>query len=597
MAKKLAQVQDSLVPAAGAKVATSDPTHIHNVLFGFRTSIKERFPGQEGQDLYDLCEQHYRMPDKKAPLFDARGNKLLHRHMEANPRQLGGAACVCAKRILEKGVMSRFRGPMIAIQAFYIAHDMQSQEAAPNKFVTKLIEAGISVQIWRSDTPHDVLSWLKHEGNEYHEGAPTIYLELLPAGGQRLNAIENIQAGWAAHCNSKGIGTATLPKTGPDRAEKQCEEFATLHFGNIFGSPWNKMVNAKAFYNDLVKLSPWSEYNEQTGKSVDFLRPGVSDATVANVNNIVSNFMEANYQPTIDHAMYSEAPWEVLKFCAPWTEDNANGPQVRDSWHFIGPAATNNFLNWPNSKMQGSTLYKPAAKANAKTKPMKAKKEKKEHDDKPAKRRKVGYCLPAEKMDLDVGDGSRQKQWLDDLVACISAPLAYLDAHLIMQEEVRKALGIGLKFAFLKVIALHGEETTGWKALRKELRNIAVKAHGNALRDVKLPGIADSKKASTTELTTAPISHLEKDQEDKDAIEQSLDEAIQHDPVLEAMSKSMPGIGLMQRMMEDQTFVKAMLAFLARNLSGHSANVAIMGACKDYCAAVHEKLDSLHIAQ
>eukprot|EP00959_Pyramimonas_sp_CCMP1952_P307139 6428227-Pyramimonas_sp.AAC.1 len=56
------------------------------------------------------------MPDKKAPLFDARGNKLLHRHMEANPRQLGGAACVCAKRILEKGVMSRFRGPMIAIQ-------------------------------------------------------------------------------------------------------------------------------------------------------------------------------------------------------------------------------------------------------------------------------------------------------------------------------------------------------------------------------------------------------------------------------------------------------------------------------------------------
>eukprot|EP00959_Pyramimonas_sp_CCMP1952_P083530 1746295-Pyramimonas_sp.AAC.1 len=53
---------------------------MHDMLFGPRASVAERFPDQDGQDLYALIESHYRLADRKALPFSPSGDKLLRRH-------------------------------------------------------------------------------------------------------------------------------------------------------------------------------------------------------------------------------------------------------------------------------------------------------------------------------------------------------------------------------------------------------------------------------------------------------------------------------------------------------------------------------------
>eukprot|EP00959_Pyramimonas_sp_CCMP1952_P067771 1414466-Pyramimonas_sp.AAC.1 len=50
--------------------------------------------------------------------------------------------------------------------------------AERNPYVLKIIAEGISFQEWRMPSPCDVLKWLKAEGNDYHEGISTTFLEL-----------------------------------------------------------------------------------------------------------------------------------------------------------------------------------------------------------------------------------------------------------------------------------------------------------------------------------------------------------------------------------------------------------------------------------
>eukprot|EP00959_Pyramimonas_sp_CCMP1952_P294053 6150228-Pyramimonas_sp.AAC.1 len=64
-------------------------------------------------------------------------------------------------------------------QAIYVAHEMEPN----NKNVKKIIENGLHIQVWKATTPDDVLKWLKLEGNNWHHGVATTFLELFPGMG------------------------------------------------------------------------------------------------------------------------------------------------------------------------------------------------------------------------------------------------------------------------------------------------------------------------------------------------------------------------------------------------------------------------------
>eukprot|EP00959_Pyramimonas_sp_CCMP1952_P409111 8573769-Pyramimonas_sp.AAC.1 len=235
--------------------------------------------------------------------------------------------------------------------------------------------------------------------------------------------------------------------------------------------------------------------------------------------------------------------------------------------------------------MTGSALYKakaaPKAKAKAKTKAAGAK-------PPPMKKAKKQPLAPEEVLTLITTDASRLKYWLDDLASCVFAPLEFLTPAQIQTADVRKGLDIGLLFGLTKEVRIGGTTLTQWKLVRKEIRIMMIKAHGNSFRQVELPGIQDSTTASSEQLTTALIDVLATGETEESAAPEPAD------PVLSELAKTVPEVSVMQSMKEDQAFVRALCAFLAQNLAGQSPPI-MMPVFREFQGKIYERVESLQL--
>ena len=169
---------------------------------------------------------------------------------------------------------------------------------------------------------------------------------------------------------------------------------------------------------------------------------------------------------------------------------------------------------------------------------------------------------PDETLTLATADtDGRAKFWLDDLVACVTAPLSLLDEDAVNRREISKVIQLGLEFAFLKTIVLGGVTYTAWKPLRKELRSLDIKAHGTALM---LSNASSGLPAGAgVDAVTDRVLAL---------LQEPDNTSTNPDPV----SAGVPAcaeVSLIRQFAEDQATIKSLIAFMTRNHRAHAGQV------------------------
>ena len=103
----------------------------------------------------------------------------------------------------------------------------------------------------------------------------------------------------------------------------------------------------------------------------------------------------------------------------------------------------------------------------------------------------------------------RGKMFLDDLIFCIYGAVSRVPSSKTDNAMVSKMLRICLCFMFTGRVNFNATVYTKLTKLRKSIRQEIVRVHRDQLG--KLPGIADSKKASTKELADALMRELGED--------------------------------------------------------------------------------------
>ena len=99
------------------------------------------------------------------------------------------------------------------------------------------------------------------------------------------------------------------------------------------------------------------------------------------------------------------------------------------------------------------------------------------------KARSAKFEAPAGQLDKKIMDGSRDKLFLDDLVAAVTSPLQELAEHQVNTDAVMNCIKQGLRFCFETTLFINGKHLHAWSLVRKELRTEIVKAHMQAACD------------------------------------------------------------------------------------------------------------------
>ena len=201
--------------------------------------------------------------------------------------------------------------------------------------------------------------------------------------------------------------------------------------------------------------------------------------------------------------------------------------------------------------------------------------------------------VPDEDMSLSTAVPDRQKKWLEDLVACITAPLQLLTSDDIKKGEVAKYVAIAFDFAFSKAVLLSGTTFSTWKLLRKEIRQLIIKAHGNELMNVGNASIDTS--AGIDSVTTSVLNMLQ---------EPEMDIYVSAPDEIDTSMQTGAGanVGIIKTMSEDQGFVRGLTTFVSRNLRQAymgalpgSVPVAAQPACTDLHHRMIGKVSTLNL--
>eukprot|EP00959_Pyramimonas_sp_CCMP1952_P063571 1328455-Pyramimonas_sp.AAC.1 len=346
-------------------------------------------------------------------------------------------------------------------EALHVAARMPGGDT--NRNILRIKKAGVQIVQFRSDTPLDVLRWIKAEGNNWHGGVATTFLELLAAVGE-------MKLAWDAHAKASDIDYNSCPKSGPLSWASQQSDWTMRHYGEQFKNSKNLVKLAKSVVASLKKFGIYDELAELCGAAnrVDFLRPELSATTIIHVlHGIISGFEDA-FEETIDAEWARVVLLELLKFALPWDSQAVDAPGM---WVFRTMSDVTKYLPWLRTPMAGSTVYKPSAKAKpkAKAKPV-AELVSDAHD---AKKRKKGSgkgktcpakkpLVPDEVLSLSTLT-TRQKEWLDDLVACVKDPIVYCDPSKVAWPVIKAQLRRGLTFCFAAKLVINGRALNGWK--------------------------------------------------------------------------------------------------------------------------------------
>ena len=180
-------------------------------------TIRDRFPNtQMGLPMLDRVQSIYREEHNVTlKFFDIRGNWMLTAHPQANPRKQDQTIEDYVESIQEHGYVPGVRGAPWAQrnaepggQYFMLSFDKLSQAiriayerdtSFSNDKVQTTIARGLpGTDIYRPDTPLDVLLFLVQYHNAFHGGSKTSWMEIL------ITTIR-AKANWSAVKLTKGL--------------------------------------------------------------------------------------------------------------------------------------------------------------------------------------------------------------------------------------------------------------------------------------------------------------------------------------------------------------------------------------------------------
>ena len=146
------------------------------------------------------------------------------------------------------------------------------------------------------------------------------------------------------------------------------------------------------------------------------------------------------------------------------------------------------------------------------------------------------------------GDCQRGKVWLDDLIATIYGPLVKVAKTKRDDVIISAMIHNALVFAFSGKATVNGTLHTKWSKLRKAIREEIVRAHKDSMQ--KLPGIANMKTATTSELAEAVCALL-----DEEPIEECAMEHSEHSNTIIAILEDVDTISGLESFLEVYVFL------------------------------------------
>ncbi|CAK0895701.1 unnamed protein product, partial [Prorocentrum cordatum] len=523
------------VPAAGSAptgsagpfpTAGTGPTHSGtavDALFGSRATIEDRegFKDVTGSMRWNMIEKAYVKPQRTTlHLVDDKGERIAFRH-RLNQRVQKVVVLTYARGVLQNGVMAAMRAAPIVIagdggkmeiigggtlvDSIFVAKSMQPE----NPHVVRALATGIPNCIeFDSRTPDDVITWVKNEHNNWHSGSKYSCLEM-------YNELETIEAAWKEHKTKHNITVHGCPSSGDLRYSKLFEKFVLENFEGVFEDGAH-LTNARSFANAMKEMGIWEWYKDLLGERCDFLRPGLSNQVVAFNNYNVLNLLRTRFSDTIDEGFLTDIIKECVRFMVPLADvgsansgSGGNGRPGAEEWLF--DKMQMKLIRLLICPMGGSVLYKDdkqeklrqkrAAKESRKEPKKVAKKDKK---DNVRQQQKPKLTVDEEVMSLETM--GRDKLFLDDLAAVITAPLKDLEADDINRAEIALVIRDGLRFCFKGEIWIAGETKVAWSHVRKALRGDIIRIHATPL--MKLPGLAGDLENASSEEITSSLLHL-----------------------------------------------------------------------------------------
>ena len=467
-------------------------------IYGPRNNIHERFPGLTGLRLLNKVNSWYRVPPKNrhVKLFSEDGARLFEMQSD-NIRDQKVVEDDYVRSVLTKGNVSGVRGQPWAVlsegeqppfnlisygtlaRAIYRA--AQAEPDNPNVLAT--LEQGLeNLQVYSSKTPIDVIRWLRDFHNEFHGGSGFTVLEL-------LKLVEKIEAQWKAHATLKGLSVSNV---------KAREEWINSAYPGKVASNHN-YCEAKATIHAMRRLGVYDEVTKMIGQLCDFNDRGLKNDELVSALHELTVIMEGKFRVSMAKPMQRIIIAESIKFMIP-TAGQA-GQEASDAlvspffcrrsvdWLLNSREVAKERLKWLLTGMGESVAVKKLAQqfiqrpSGPSTRPSKRAKRapaKQEDKEKPGPEEVEVFEPLGDEGGVSEGTmTTREKCWLDDLVACLDFALAKGPSSIsaLGETQCRQMLSsFALEFCFRGSIVINSTTYVSWSTLRPKLQELAASA-------------------------------------------------------------------------------------------------------------------------
>ena len=574
-----------------------------------QVSIQTRYPNLEGKELQTRLFRDWLllMDDTRLPFLDVHGRETLSRH-PLNREYYETLKESYVTSIMETGLMEGVRGQAWAVPVpnekerwFLIAHAtlVEAVYAAykrdpQNRYVQATMTDGVVAKVFRPDTPHDVLLYLRHLHNFYHKGASTTHLEI-------LETIGPVMEGWSKHCEREHIRARKMPTNGPRTYAKLYWEWLTANHKGAFRS-FAQFLEAKTFVTGMKRAELWHRHVQDLVKNCDFTHAGFDVSVAITASRDLFCTIRENFVDTIPEVHLKEIIMLALQMTyARQTKPGQDDPM----WIFSSKASLAN-VRMLLCPMGGSAVYLRAHKHSMLKQPKSmgngkgGKHKEKGKPPRMLKRKRSGRgnggkcsmnkrakiemkALKAETLSafspiLDKGGddkckvpdvapetetdedavlqaagsqpsqqeapappeeedvpfaeekAQREKLFLDDVYACIDSVMQHLPQDHWIQSSLTWAYRQALTFAFTKSGFDECEQTSSWSAMREAIKDRLAADHRGHL---------PSKHALTDNLPSQIVSQIRQAQVDhKQRLVSLFSDATQNQAVADYMTEN-----------------------------------------------------------
>eukprot|EP00959_Pyramimonas_sp_CCMP1952_P457003 9474123-Pyramimonas_sp.AAC.1 len=298
--------------------------------------IDQRLPHLEGAARLDYVMNNYVLsPSASLRVWDTSSGggsseepRVRVKRWHGNSRVQKSVVARYARGILKHGIQVAFRGRLwhmcspiavgsavepdselvgggTMVEAAVVAYKMSKD----NKHVQWVVEHGIPDTILlKTGTPDDVLRWIKHQANQFHQGSEMTIIEL-------YDECIAVFLGWEMYRNEHGITKNSCPKKGPLRYEKQRETYVITQHSDFFGEcKWQQFDNCKVFQAELERFGIYNEYKTTVENKMDFADNRVDNFKIIKENFEIQDFVKTNFEGAMDTRVFGITLLEILKF-------------------------------------------------------------------------------------------------------------------------------------------------------------------------------------------------------------------------------------------------------------------------------------------